>query len=309
MPALRVVNLTKSFGAVQAVRGVTLAFEAGEIHAVVGENGAGKSTLLKMAAGIATPDAGHVEVFDAKLAPHTAAEAIARGVGMVQQHFALIGVFTALENIVLGAEPVATLGRIDMARAREKAVAVGRELGVELPLDAPAETLGVGDRQRLEIARALYRDARVLILDEPTAVLTPAEAEALYATFRRLADAGKAIVVVTHKLDEVRDFADVASVMRRGELVSPAPRIVVRGGDGRELAEAIMGGALPDELAPRRNALGEVRLRVRDVRLGRALRGATFDVREGEIVGIAGVEGNGDRSGQRPGSHSSRTGD
>ena len=295
VPALRVVNLTKSFGAVQAVRGVTLAFEAGEIHAVVGENGAGKSTLLKMAAGIATPDAGHVEIFDAKLAPHDAAEAIARGVGMVQQHFALIGVFTALENMVLGAEPVAALGRLDMARAREKAAAVGRELGVELPLDAPAETLGVGDRQRLEIARALYRDARVLILDEPTAVLTPAEAEALYATLRRLADTGKAIVVVTHKLDEVRDFADVASVMRRGELVSPAPRVVVRGGDGRELAEAIMGGALPDELAPRQKTLADVRLRVRDVRLGRALRGVSFDVRGGEIVGVAGVEGNGQR--------------
>jgi ABC-type uncharacterized transport system ATPase subunit len=297
VPAIRVVKLAKSYGAVRAVHDVTLAFEAGEIHAVVGENGAGKSTLLKMVAGVTTPDAGHVEIDGKTLAPHTAAAAIARGVGMVQQHFALIGVFTALENIVLGREPLRAtaraLGVLDMAHAREKVAAIGRELGVELPLDAPTETLGVGDRQRLEIARALYRDARVIILDEPTAVLTPREAEALYATLRRLADGGKAIVVVTHKLDEVKGHADVASVMRRGELVSSGA--VTRDGDGRALSEAIMGGALPAELPPRTGEVGEVRLRVRDVRLERALRGVSFEVRAGEIVGIAGVEGNGQR--------------
>lgn len=288
-------GLSKTYGDVRAVRGVSVAFEAGRIHAVVGENGAGKSTLLKMAAGVVTPDTGAVFVDGARLAPHTAASAIARGVGMVQQHFALVPVFTALENVMLGAEPVGALGRLDLARARAKITAVARELGADLPLDAPVETLGVGDRQRLEIARALYRDARILVLDEPTAVLTPGEADALYATLRRLADKGHAVVVVTHKLDEVRFHADDVTVMRRGERIET--RALVRRDDdeARALAEAIMGGEAPAPIERRASAGGDVRLDVKDVRLGRALRGVTLSVCAGEIVGIAGVEGNGQR--------------
>ncbi len=295
MPTLRLESLTKTYGETHAVRAASIVFEAGKIHAVVGENGAGKSTLLKMAAGVVVPDAGAVFVDDARLTPHTAAEAIARGVGMVQQHFALVAVFTALENVMLGAEPVASFGRLDVARARAKIAVVAREIGAELPLDAVVETLGVGDRQRLEIARALYRDAQVLILDEPTAVLTPAEADALYATLRRLADAGRTIVVVTHKLDEVRDHADVVSVLRRGELVLTRP--LKRGADDevRALSGAIMGGEVPEPIARRDAEAGDVRLRVDGVRLGRALRGVSLSVRAGEIVGIAGVDGNGQR--------------
>ncbi len=295
MPTLRLEKLTKSYGDVRAVREASLAFEPGKIHAVVGENGAGKSTLLQMDAGIVVPDAGEVYVDDARLAPHTAAEAIARGVGMVQQHFALIGVFTALENVMLGAEPMTSFGRLDDARARSKIGEVAREIGAELPLDALVETLGVGDRQRLEIARALYRDARVLVLDEPTAVLTPAEAQALYATLRRLAEAGRAIVVVTHKLDEVRDHADVVTVVRRGEIVVTRP--LKRGDDDevRALSAAIMGREAPEPIARRATEAGDVALRVDGVRLGRALRSVSLCVRAGEIVGIAGVDGNGQR--------------
>jgi simple sugar transport system ATP-binding protein len=268
-----------------------------------------------MAAGILRPDSGEVRVEGAQLEPHTAAEAIRRGIGMVQQHFALIGVFSALENVVLGVEPTKNrLGAIDLSRARDRVRAIGVELGVDLPLDAPVETLGVGDRQRLEIARALYRDARLLILDEPTAVLTPSEADGLYATLRRLADGGRAIVVVTHKLDEVVDHADEVTVMRRGKVVLTRPMKMVDAGsippppgrgipptpqapeeEVRALAEAIMGGGLPDEVRRVTGELGPVVLAMKNVTLGRILNGLSVEVRAGEIVGIAGVEGNGQR--------------
>src|SRR5262249_33220614 len=154
-------------------------------------------------------DSGQVLVDGRALVPHSAREAIERGVGMVQQHFALVGALTALENVVLGFEPVRSgLGVLDLHEARARMADILGELGTELPLDERVERLGVGDRQRLEIARVLYRDAKVLILDEPTAVLTPGEADALYAMLRRLADAGRSVVVVTHKLDEVRAHAD-----------------------------------------------------------------------------------------------------
>jgi simple sugar transport system ATP-binding protein len=294
VPALEVHDVDKRFGAVHAVRAATVAFEPGRIHAVVGENGAGKSTLLKIAAGLLEPDAGDVRVAGERLAPHTPAEAIRRGVGMVQQHFALVDVFTGLENVVLGVEPTRGLGRLDLAAARTKVAAVARELGGELPLDAPVASLGVGDRQRLEIARTLYRDARVVILDEPTAVLTPGEAEALYKTLRGLASAGRAVVVVTHKLDEVRDHADVVTIMRRGALVATRP-VQRTAADVAEIASAIMGNdaVAPVERAPR--ALGATVIALRDARLGRALRGVTLEVRAGEVVGVAGVEGNGQR--------------
>jgi simple sugar transport system ATP-binding protein len=302
MPApstlLTLDHLVKRYGRTVAVDAVSLSFEAGRIRAVVGENGAGKSTLLKMAAGVVVPDAGEVRIAGDRLAPHTAAEAIRRGVGMVQQHFALVGVLSAIENVMLGVEPVRSLGRLDVARARARAEVVARDMGVTLPWDSPAETLGVGDRQRLEIVRTLVRDARVVILDEPTAVLTAGEVGQLYATLRRLADGGRAIVVVTHRLDEVREYADAVSVMRRGRCVSTR---VTRASGGetadllRDLTRDIMGEEPPPALERRARELGEVRLEVRDVHRGRALRGVTLRVRAGEIVGVAGVEGNGQR--------------
>jgi simple sugar transport system ATP-binding protein len=294
-------------GDVLAVRSADVRFERGRIHAVCGENGAGKTTLLKMVAGMMVPDTGHVEAFGSTLAPHTPREAIRRGVGMVLQHFALVPVFTALENIVLGAEPVSALGVIDLGAARKKAEAVAKELGVDLRLDATVESLGVGDRQRLEIARALYRDAKLLILDEPTAVLTKGEVTALYATLRRLADAGTGVVVVTHKMDEVREHADVVTVMRRGEVLFT--KEIARGdgadvhGQVEEVARAIMGGAsgrggmLESEMrtqsASNGEKLGEVVIELRGVVFGRALNGVDLTVRAGEIVGVAGVAGNG----------------
>jgi general nucleoside transport system ATP-binding protein len=288
-------RLDKRYGAVHAVDGVSVGFDAGRIHAVVGENGAGKSTLLKMAAGVVVPDAGEVRMDGLRLEPHAAHEAIRRGIGMVQQHFALVGVLTALQNVMLGAEPVRTLGRLDVDEARSRAQAVARDMGVSVPWDAPVETLGVGDRQRLEIVRALVREARVVILDEPTAVLTPREADALYVTLRRLADAGRAVIVVTHRLDEVREHADAVTVLRRGSLVST--RVGIRGDADatQQIARDIMGQEPPPPLERRVRERGDVRLAVRDLWLGRTLHGVSLEVHGGEIVGIAGVEGNGQR--------------
>ena len=301
----RAVAVEKRYGDIVAVRPATLELHSGRIHAVCGENGAGKSTLLKIVAGMVVPDAGHVEAFGSRLEPHTPREGIRRGIGMVLQHFALVPVFTALENIVLGAEPVGALGVIDLAGARKKAEAVAKELGVTLPLDAAVETLGVGDRQRLEIARALYRDAKLLILDEPTAVLTKGEAAALYATLRRLAGAGTGVVVVTHKMDEVREHADAVTVMRRGELLET--KVMDRGAGADVAAQvdaiaALIMGTNEARASARRpsteipaSASTDVVLDVRKATLGRALDTVSLTVHAGEIVGIAGVEGNGQR--------------
>jgi ABC-type uncharacterized transport system ATPase subunit len=293
----RAVAVEKRFGDLVAVRAATCAFDSGEIHAVCGENGAGKSTLLKIVAGMLLPDSGHVEAFGSRLAPHTPREAIRRGVGMVLQHFALVPVFTALENVMLGAEPTTAGGVLDRDAARARADRVASELGVKLPWDERVETLGIGDRQRLEIARALFRDAKLLILDEPTAVLTKIEAAALYATLQRLADAGKGIVVVTHKMDEVREHADVVTVMRRGELLfTRRLEDEKRAAQIEEVTRAIMGeGTRGAERTDATPATGDEVLAVRDVRLGRALDGVSLEVRAGEIVGVAGVEGNGQR--------------
>ncbi len=297
---LRLDGVSKRYGACVSVRPSSVVFEAGVVHAVIGENGAGKSTLLKMAAGIVVPDTGHVAIDDARLSPHTAAQAIARGVAMVAQHFALIPVFTALENIELGAEIVVPgsrgpLARLDPAAARAKATVVAKELGVTLPLDTKVARLSLGDRQRVEIVRALFRDAKVVILDEPTAVLTPGEADGLYAMLRRLAAAGRAIVVVTHKLDEVQRFADRVTVMRKGEVLftRPLDRSVARDVEERALAEAIMGTSLRDRPEAAAAVLGETCLDLRDLRVDRVLDGVSLAVRHGEIVGLAGVEGNG----------------
>jgi ABC-type uncharacterized transport system ATPase subunit len=297
----RATSLTKRFGDLTAVKGASATFRAKEIHAVCGENGAGKSTLLKLVAGMLVPDEGEVRVAGSVLSPHTPREAIGRGVAMVLQHFALVPVFTALENLVLGAEPVAGRGGVlDLATARARAKKVAGELGVELPLDAKVEELGVGDRQRLEIARALFREAKLVILDEPTAVLTKTEVAALYATLRRLAEAGKGIVVVTHKMDEVHAHADTVTVMRRGELLFTRP--IDREGDVSaqvdEVTKAIMGAggqSMHDAPIERAEPKEDTVLALKDVSFGRALGGVSLDLHAGEIVGIAGVEGNGQR--------------
>ena len=296
---LRVVSAKKSYGPIEALRGASLELCEGQVHAIVGENGAGKSTLLSIAAGLVVADAGHVEIDGRVLSPCTPHAAIARGVGMVQQHFRLIDALTVVENVMLGVEPTrGALGSLDEGAARAKLKRVLDDLGATLPMSATVSQLGVGERQRLEIARVLYRDARILILDEPTAVLTPQEASALFRTLRRLASGGRAVAVVTHKLDEVLEFADVATVLRRGRVVVTRP---VAGEDRatltRSLTQDIMGDAVPRPAALRepRDEKVEPLLKIEGLKTDGKLRGVRLEVRPGEIVGIAGVEGNGQR--------------
>ncbi|MBL8609504.1 MAG: ATP-binding cassette domain-containing protein [Myxococcales bacterium] len=290
--ALAVSGVTKTFGAVKAVDGVSAAFALGEIAFVCGENGAGKSTLLRIAAGLTTPDAGRVTVLGRPLDPHTPREALARGVAMVEQHFALIDDFDAVENVILGFEPTRR-GVVDRAAAEAQIRAIVADLGTTLPLDVPVSALELGDRQRLEIVRALYRKAKIVILDEPTAVLTPMEASALYAVLRRLADRGAAVVVVSHKLDEVEAHADRVTVMRAGKALFSEQPGAARAELVARMTQAIMGELEPGPTAPRGEVGGAVALSLRGVTLGRALTELDLEVRSGEIVGVAGVEGNG----------------
>ncbi|WP_433927839.1 ABC transporter ATP-binding protein [Sorangium cellulosum] len=299
--AIELDGVSRRYGAQIAVRDASLRLAPGALHAIVGENGAGKSTLLKLAAGVLAPDAGVVRVDGAPLRPATPAEAARRGVGMVHQHFMLVGSFRALENLVLGCEPARRVGRLDLAAARAGACALMQAAGLSIPLDAVTSALTVGERQKLEILRVLYRGARAILLDEPTAVLSPLEADELYATLGRLAREGRTVAVVTHRLDEVIRFADRVTVMRRGQVALSWPAVRRSADVERELTCAIMGGEPPPQVerpplaegAPA--ALEVAGLTVTGAGGRRLLDGVSLAVRAGEIAGVAGVEGNGQR--------------
>jgi len=275
---------------VVAVDDVSIDIEVGKIHVVCGENGAGKSTLLKIVAGVMTPDRGAVRIAGALLTPHRADEALRRGVAMVQQHFALVPEMTAVENCML-MDAFLLQPEVMRRRLREAMDA----LGFEVATDVPVERLGVGEKQRIEIARALTRKARVLILDEPTAVLTPQEATELYDALERLREQGRAIVVVTHKLDEIERYADVVTVLRRGKCVLAGAR--TRGSSTADVTAAIMGDGhgASSQGADLGAAASEVVLTASHLSLAPSLRDVSFEVHAGEIVGLAGVEGNGQR--------------
>ncbi len=298
-PVVELRAVGRWFGDCVAVREASFTLEPGKIHAIVGENGAGKSTVMKLAAGVFPPSKGEVRVDGSGLTPATPAEAARRGVGMVHQHFMLASAFTALENLILGAEPTRGGGMLDFSAARRRAAAIMKDTGLEVPLDASTDRLTVGERQRLEILRVLYRGARAILLDEPTAVLSPLEAGELYATLRRLADDGATVAVVTHRLDEVARHADAITVMRRGKVELSRAAAPALSSD--ELTRAIMGGEAPPEFAP--PTIGEDAgpcleiegLTLADSEGRRSLDAVSLTVRGGEIVGVAGVEGNGQR--------------
>lgn len=311
-PVIKLDHVSKRFGECVAVREASITIEPGLIHAVVGENGAGKSTLLKLAAGALAPTSGSVLIDNSPLEPATPVEAARRGVGMVHQRFMLVGAFTAIENLILGSEPTRAGGRIDWAAAESRARGMMKSAGLKVPLDAKTDSLTAGERQRLEILRVLFRGARAILLDEPTAVLSPIEAQELYSMLRRLAETGSTVAVVTHRLDEAIRYADRATVMRRGVAVLSKTLKTASGKGSKppegppravenELSAAIMGGEPPPIVAPptlveKATVVLEVKgLSLEDETGGKLLDGIDLSVRSGEIVGIAGLDGNGQR--------------
>ncbi|RMI09030.1 ABC transporter ATP-binding protein [Cellulomonas triticagri] len=291
---LELRGITKRFGALVANDHIDLVVEPGEVHALLGENGAGKSTLMNVLYGFYDPDDGQILVDGVPVEFAGPGDAMAAGIGMVHQHFMLVPVFTVAENVVLGYEPVKGGGLIDLAEARRRVKEISDRFGFDVDPDALVEDLPVGAQQRVEIIKALSRDAKVLILDEPTAVLTPQETDELIAIMRQLKAAGTSIVFITHKLREVRAVADRITVIRRGKVVGAARP----DSSETELASLMVGRSvsLGVERAPAQP--GAVALQVRGLSvLDEAgvlqVDDVSFDVARGEIVAIAGVQGNG----------------
>ena len=289
--AIVVRDVLKQFPGVVANHDVNLTIRSGTVHALIGENGAGKSTLMKILYGVQKPDAGTIEVDGREVHFSSPTDAIKAGIGMVFQHFMLADYLTVLENVVLGAEKLHGIG--DEARAEIQRISDA--YGFEIDPDALLEDLGVGQRQRVEILKVLYRGARIIILDEPTAVLVPQEVEALFDNLRELRASGRTILFISHKLDEVLAIADDITVMRRGETVGEAdPQAVTKA----QLAELMVGSELPSPETEESTVTDEVLLELTGVGLvdevGRhLLRGIDLTIHRGEVLGIAGVEGNG----------------
>ncbi|MFB9378728.1 ABC transporter ATP-binding protein [Kineococcus gynurae] len=290
---LELRGITKRFGDFTANDAIDLTVEPGEIHALLGENGAGKSTLMNVLYGLYTPDEGEILVDGRPVSFSSPADAMAAGIGMVHQHFMLVPTFTATENIVLGAERT-TGGLLDRRTARRQVLETSERFGLQIPPDALVADLPVGVQQRVEIVKALLRKASVLVLDEPTAVLTPAETDDLMRVMRELAAAGTSIVFITHKLREVKAVADRITVIRRGKVVGQADP----GATPAELAALMVGRDVRlavDKAAPApgRDVLRLDEVRVADPAGTLLLDDVSLTVRAGEILGVAGVDGNG----------------
>ncbi|MHA1529619.1 MAG: ABC transporter ATP-binding protein [Alphaproteobacteria bacterium] len=293
-PAVRLTGVCKNFGAVRANRNVELEVAAGTIHGIIGENGAGKSTLVSILYGFYAADSGGIEIDGKPVQIHSSADAIRLGIGMVHQHFMLVPTFTVLENVMLGAEGGLML-KGGIAATRTELERLSREHGLEIDPDAVVGDLAVGLQQRVEILKALRRGARILILDEPTGVLTPDETGRLFGILRTLKRDGVTILLITHKLREIMEVTDAVSVMRRGEMVGHrTPATTTR----EELAELMVGRKVALEVAPVAAEPGPVALAAEGLSWSDAagvlrLDGVSLELRAGEILGVAGVSGNG----------------
>ena len=292
--AIELIGISKSFGPVKANRDIQLEVRQGTIHGVIGENGAGKSTLMSILYGFYQADSGEIRVGGKPVSIKTPNDAIALGIGMVHQHFMLVENFTVLENIILGAEGGALLGR-SISRARAELARLEQEYGLEVDPDALIEELPVGLQQRVEILKALYRGADILILDEPTGVLTPPEADHLFRILRQLKDQGKTVVLITHKLREIMAITDTVSVMRQGTIVATRATAETT---VEELAELMVGRRVLLRVDKGVAKPGEIKLEIHNLTVedGRGVsmvKDVSLVVQAGEIVGIAGVAGNG----------------
>ncbi|MDB4607106.1 ABC transporter ATP-binding protein [Pontimonas sp.] len=291
---LELQGMTKKFGPVVANDDISLVVKPGEIHSLLGENGAGKSTLMNLLYGLYQPDAGRILLDEKDVSFAGPGDAMAAGIGMVHQHFMLVPVFSVAENVVLGNEPTNSLGALDLATARNRVNEISARFGFDIDPDALIEDLPVGIQQRVEIVKALARDAKILILDEPTAVLTPQETDELMDIMRQLAAEGTSIVFITHKLREVKAVADVVTVIRGGKVIdSVSPETPVS-----ELASLMVGREVDLSVDKKTAQPGEAVLRISDLvvvdeRQQRVIDGVSLDVHAGEVLCIAGVEGNG----------------
>ncbi|MCC6194563.1 MAG: ABC transporter ATP-binding protein [Burkholderiales bacterium] len=291
LPVLRLAGITKRFGPLLANDGISLDLGSGEVLALLGENGAGKSTLVSILFGHYVPDEGTIHAFGAPLPAGDPAAALAAGIGMVHQHVTLADNLSVLDNVMLGTE---SLWRVKArrGRARRRLVETAERFGLHVNPDARVATLSVGERQRVEILKALTRDARVLILDEPTAVLTPQEAESLFATLQRLVAEGLSLIFISHKLPEVLRVSDRIAVLRHGKLVAT---LAAAQADRAQLARLMVGHDVPPPIA-RPHAAGEPVCTLEDVAVGDELDVAALTLHAGEITAIAGVSGNGQQA-------------
>ena len=294
-PAVEMKGIVKRFGGFTALDGAELTVQKGSIHALLGENGAGKSTLMNILYGLYQADEGTVQIDGEPVEIKNPGVAIAKGIGMVHQHFMLVEPFTVTQNIILGSEGAASFAPLRFAEAREKIQALSRRYGLLVDPDAKIEDISVGMQQRVEILKALYRGVDLLILDEPTAVLTPQEIHELIGILRSLTKDGKTVIIITHKLGEIRQSADCCTVIRRGRTVDT---VEVKSVDEKSLAALMVGREVnlkvPKEKAVPGEPVLEIEdLRVRDARGIEKVKGLSLNVRRGEIVGVAGIDGNG----------------
>lgn len=293
-PAIEVRHLVKAFGTFKANDDVSIAFHNGQVHALLGENGAGKSTLMNMLSGILKPTSGEILIKGQPVTLHSAKDAASRGVGMVHQHFMLVEAFTVLENIILGSEPTQG-GRLNLKAARAKVESILAQYNLEIDLDARVEDISVGMQQRVEIVKVLYRDADVVIFDEPTAVLTPQEIDDLLDIMKQLANEGKAVILITHKLKEIRAVAEVTTIIRRGHVIDT---VKTAEESAEDLATMMVGRPVDFDLDKSAFNAGDPILQVEHLDVldkAKVKRVSDFNltVHAGEIVGLAGIDGNG----------------
>ena len=294
VPTIEMRNISKKFGDFYANKNINLKLYNGEIHALLGENGAGKSTLMNILSGLLEPTSGDILIKGQAVNISSPTKANHLGIGMVHQHFMLIDAFTVLENIILGDEPKKGI-IIDKQQAKEKITQLSNQYGLNVDLDAKISSISVGMQQRVEILKVLYRGADILIFDEPTASLTPQEIDDLMQTLKALAREGKSIIIITHKLDEIKQVAQYCTVIRRGESIDT---VDVQTTSSQQLADMMVGRSVSFKTDKHPAQPKEVALQVRDLHIQDhrgidRVKNLSFDVRHGEVVGIAGIDGNG----------------